>query len=225
VINADDDQGLRQVPITGEGVTGIPAPSGGGWKLNGAAKLNGTTLVLTPATKSAIGAAFWPTPVAAEGLDINYDALIDSGSGADGLTLTLADPARGAAATSIGAGGGGLGFSGVPGIAVALDTYRNAVNPSNNFIGISDGAGSTADRLHWLSTSTNVPPLRTAPRHVRATFTHGVLAVSVDGVSVLGTNVTLPGSVLVGFTGACGGLYDRHAVTNVSISASPAPHP
>jgi hypothetical protein len=222
VINADDDQGLRNVPVEGEGVNGVPGPAAGGWTLNGSAAMSGTTLVVTPATAGSVGSAFWPTPVASDGLDVNFDAAIDSGTGADGLTLTLANPAGGAAPTSLGAAGGGLGFSGIAGIAIALDTYQNSVNPSANFVGVSDGAGSAPDLLHWLATATNVPSLRGAPHHVRVTVSQGLLAVAVDGLPALSTSVSLPSNVLVGFTAGCGGQDDRHAVSGVSISAAPA---
>jgi hypothetical protein len=225
VINADDDVGLRNVPVQGEGVTGVPGPAAGGWTLNGSAAMSGTTLVVTPPTNNAVGSAFWPTPVTSDGLDINFDAAIDSGSGADGMTLTLANPAAGALATSIGAAGGGLGFSGISGVAVALDTYQNSANPSANFVGISDGAGSATDLLHWLATATNVPSLRGAPHHVRVTVNQGVLAVAIDGTPAASATVNLPASVLVGFTAGCGGLNDRHAVSGVSISAAPGSTP
>ena len=43
----------------------------------------------------------------------------------------------------------------------------------------------------------------------------------VDGVQVLTTPVTLGDPVLVGFSGACGGFSDRHAVSNVTIGTDP----
>ena len=221
VINADDNGGLRSVAIDGNGVSGIPAPPAGGWRINGNASLSGSTLVLTPAASSQQGSAFWPTAVSSQNLTINFDAAIGGGSGADGLTLALASPSAGATASSLGASGGGLGFSGIPGIAVALDTYQNSVNPSANFVGVTSGAGPAVDLLDWLATSTSVPPLRGAPHHVTVTVLQGLMTVAIDGVTYLSTFVTLPANVLVGFTGGCGGLTDTHAVSNVSISTDP----
>ena len=221
MINADDDGGLRSVAIDGNGVKGIPAPPAGGWTINGNASLSGSTLVLTPATSGQRGSAFWPTAVSSQSLTINFDAAIGGGSGADGLTLALASPSAGATASSLGASGGGLGFAGIPGIAVALDTYRNAANPSANFVGITSGAGQAVDLLNWLATSSSVPPLRGTPHHVTVTVLQGLMTVAIDGVTYLSTFVTLPANVLVGFTGGSGGLTDSHAVSNVSISAAP----
>jgi hypothetical protein len=199
----------------------VPSPLAGGWSLNGTAKIVSPTLQLTDAsTSGASGSGFWPTAVNSTYIQATFDALIDSGSGADGLTLTFANPVAGATPASLGTGGGGLGFSGIPGLAVALDTYQTSTNPSSNFVGISDG-GTTpgSDQLHWLATNTNVPALRGSPVHVVVTLASGVLAVSVNGSQVLSIAVALPPQVLVGFTGGNGGLTDRHAVTNVSIKS------
>src|SRR5262249_47029051 len=120
----------------------IPGPLAGGWTLNGSAALVDGSLVLTPATPSAVGSAFWPKAMPSVALDASFDLSIDGGNGADGLTLTLAD-ASSTAPTALGAAGGGLGFSGIQGIAIAFDTFQNGVNPSDNFVGIADGPGAT----------------------------------------------------------------------------------
>ena len=135
------------------------------------------------------------------------------------MTFILADPIRGATAASLGSAGGGLGFSGIPGVAVGLVTFTQA-NPSANFVGISNG-GTSGNSPNWLVTSSTVPPLRTAPRHIQVVVTSGSMTVSVDGVQVLSQAVTLPPNVLVGFSGGTGGLFDLHAVSNVSIISTP----
>ncbi len=72
-----------------------PSPMAGGWQLNGTAQLNSTgsppNLELTSATNYQAGSAFDPIPVGAVGITASFDAFIGSGSGADGLTFTLAD--------------------------------------------------------------------------------------------------------------------------------------
>src|ERR1039457_3624619 len=70
---------------------------------------------------------------------LEFDALLENGTGADGLTFALLNAASGA--PGLGASGGGLGFSGNSGVAVALDTYQNSQNPSANFVGVATGAG------------------------------------------------------------------------------------
>jgi hypothetical protein len=201
----------------------IPDPSAGGWTLNGSAAITGTTLNLTHGTTTnEAGSAFWPSSIATSQFTVSFDASIGGGSGADGLTMVLADPSRGAKATSLGANGGGLGFSGIPGLAVALDTYKNSVNPSNNFAGITDGPAQKADLLHWQQTTTAIPKLFGATRHLVVAYSAGTLTVSIDGATVMTRAVALPPRVLLGFSGGTGGLTDQHSISHFSISAGPA---
>lgn len=212
----------------GSSPTAIPSPVAGGWQLNGSASLipsaTPANLQLTPATTSQAGSAFWPTPVAGVGVTAAFDAFIGSGSGADGLTFTLAN-ASVTAPTALGASGGGEGFSGISGIAVSLDTYKNPVNPSSNFVGIATGPGPIPDELTYATTNSSIPALRNIVHHFVVTTFSGGLSVTMDGNQVLTYSVTLPASVLVGFTGGSGGLTDVHAVQNVSITAGTPPPP
>ncbi len=160
-------------------------------------------------------------------MSVEYDASITAGSGADGLALVIGDPAKGASATSLGVAGGGLGFSGIPGLAVALDEYKNNVNPSANFTGISDGPIATAtNELHWLATANLTAPLQGATHHVKVTTAAGTMTVSIDGTSVLSQAVTLPPSAFLGFSAGTGGATNRHAISHLVVKAgSEAPQP
>ena len=161
----------------------------GGWQLNGTAQLNTTAspanLQLTPATNWQAGSAFYPTPVAGVGITASFDAFIGSGSGADGLTFTLAD-ASVTQPTALGVNGGGEGFSGITGFAVSLDTWQNAVNPSNNFVGIANGSvPGAANELNYVATNTSIPPLRNTVHHFVVTTTSTGITVTMDGTQVL----------------------------------------
>ncbi len=207
----------------------IPSPTAGGWQLNGSSTLVSSSsppnLQLTAATANEAGSAFWPTAVPGVGISAAFDASIGSGTGADGLTFTLAD-ASATTPTALGSPGGGEGYAGIKGIAVSLDTYKNSVNPSNNFVGIATGQGSSAGTLQYVTTNSSIPSLRNTVHHfVVTTFSTG-LTVTMDGSQVLTYATTLPTSVLVGFTGGTGGSTDVHAVQNVSITAgAPPPAP
>jgi hypothetical protein len=207
----------------------IPSPTAGGWQLNGSSTLVSSAsppnLQLTAATANQAGSAFWPTAVPGVGISAAFDASIGSGTGADGLTFTLAD-ASATAPTALGQPGGGEGYAGIKGIAVSLDTFKNSVNPSNNFVGIATGQGPTAGTLQYVTTNSSIPSLRNTVHHfVVTTFSTG-LTVTMDGSQVLTYATSLPASVLVGFTGGTGGQTDIHAVQNVSISAgTPPPSP
>src|SRR5581483_11543568 len=192
----------------------VPDPTAGGWKFNGTAVLNASALQLTDATTTfAAGSAFWPTALDPRTLKIDFDATIGGGSGADGLAFVFGDATRGATASSLGYRGGGLGFSGIPGFAVALDTYKTSVNPSANFVGITDGPTSSGkDLMHWIGTANLTASLRSGTHHVTITTTATTLTVAVDGTQVLSKAVTMPTSAFLGFSGGSGGLTDRHAV-------------
>ena len=204
---------------TSQGSTSIPDPTAGGWQLNGTAVLASNELALTTATSHEAGSAFWPQPIDPRNMTVEFEASIGGGSGADGMAMVIADPSRGAAPTSLGSEGGGLGFSGIPGIAVALDEYKNTVNPSNNFTGVSDGptSSSSPDTLHWLSTANLISLLQGATNRVKVASAGGTVSVSVDGTQVLSQAVTLPSSAYIGFSGGTGGLNNRHAISHLSV--------
>lgn len=230
-INGDDSTGLHQVTFTGVG--SVPAPAAPSWSLNGNATFpSAGVLKLTGLTRSVAGSSFFTAPLdSSRHLTVAFDVTLSGGgtNGADGQTLVLADAAV-ARPTALGASGGGLGYSGIPGIAVAFDTYRGAVDPSANFVGIANGTNGAADRLFWLATSSAIPNLRTAVRHVVVDVSAGVMTVKIDGTQYLSQAVTLPPNVLLGFTGATGWVLDNHQVSNVVVSgdggtAPPPPPP
>ncbi len=223
-LNSDGPGGAVSVQLTGVAHNGgraaIPSPPLGGWQLNGSAALlgaaAGSLLQLTDTGTFEAGSAFWPTPLPSEGLAVEFDAVIGGGSGADGMALVLADAAK-SSPTALGPFGSALGFGGITGLGVALDTYLNEANPSDNFIGLTDGPLASG-MLHWLATSTLASPLRPGPTHVKVTTGAGVLTVWADGVQVLASATALPALVLVGFSGGTGGLTDQHAAANVSVT-------
>jgi len=158
----------------------------------------GGSLQLTPATTFLAGSEFWPTAIPSR-FTASFDATISNGSGADGLALDLINPSDGA--TALGAGGGGLGFSGLHGVAVTEDTWRNQGDPTNNFVGLADGPGTTADSLHYAGTDTAVPGLRNATHHLVVVVTPSEVKVSVGGSPALDvTGLSLPANVLLGFS-------------------------
>ena len=226
-ITGTDASGPHLVTFTGTGVgpRTVPDPATGGWTLNKPAQIVGNQLQLTAATDQfAAPSAFWPTAVGGSYLDVSFDATIDDaggapgGGGADGLTLTLADPKAGATPTSTGTSGSGLGWIGIPGVAIALDTFQNGSDPSDNFIGIASSAAQTGNQnIVWAATTTSVPPLRGTKRHVELKAALGQLSVFVDGTQVLTTPMTLPVGTLLGFTAGNGLIGDRHVVSNVSV--------
>ena len=235
-ITVNDGEGAHVVSLSGTGVssggaTSVPSPTAGGWTLLGNAAVVSSAspayLQLTNASSAGYeaGLAYYPTAVHGVGVTATFDALLENGTGADGLTFALLNAASGPPV--LGVDGGGLGFSGNSGIAVALDTYQNSQNPSANFVGVATGAGPQPDTLTWGATSTAVATLHdsSSPIHVVVTTTTTGVTVSVNGTQVLSWTGTVPTSAYLAFTGGDGGLTDLHAVENVTIAVNSASNP
>ena len=214
----DDIQSVRNVTIN----TGakLNDPTTTGWTRNGTATLSGADLALTQVGQLQLaGSSFNSSKIWTYGIHASFTTTIGGGSGGDGETFALQDASKGAV-TGLGYRGGGLGFVGLSGVAVGLDTYQNPGEPSANFVGII--TGGTADKPTYAATSTAIPNLRTGSHLVDIVVGNGKVTVSIDGTQYLDTRVTLPSTVLAGFTAGNGGNDDNHLVRGVSITAAAA---
>ncbi|MEV6924607.1 choice-of-anchor D domain-containing protein [Dactylosporangium sp. NPDC051485] len=212
-----DVHAVRNVQIVSGATTStLPAPPAANWTANGSTVITSGTVRLTAAQPEQTGTAIYATPLSPVRLNATFTIRIGDGTGADGLSFMLLDATK-SGPTSVGQGGGGLGFSGLSGVCVAFVTYPQPGYPSNNFVGISTaGAGRN---LTFAATATAIPNLRAGTHTVQVTAGgSGNLIVSIDGVKALDTTVALPASALVGFSGATGGSNDVHEVSNVNIS-------
>ena len=203
--------------------TSVPDPTAGGWQLNGSSAMSDTGLVLTPASSFLAGSAFWPKKIDPRSMTVEYEATVGGGSGADGVAMVIADPSRGAVPTSLGSEGGGLGFSGIPGDAIALDEFQDPGAPSDNFIGLSDGPASptTPNVLHWLATANLAVPIQGATNRVKVVTAGGQITVFVNGLEQIDQALTLPAGAYLGFSGGTGGLDNRHEISNLLVNLEP----
>ena len=210
-----------KVPLTGTGVAPLAGiavpPPGGGWRFNGSARMSAANLSLTQLKVGQAGTAVYSVPVpSAGGLKATFTAQLSGGTGADGLTFALLDAAQ-TTESGLGGAGGELGFGGLPGVAVTLDTFKDGPNyPSNSFVGIATGA---QNGLLTFARTANVPGLRGKAHVVGVTVAAGTITVTVDGKKVLSKAVTLPPSVRFAFTGANGAKTDDHVVSKVTLTA------
>jgi hypothetical protein len=203
----------RDIVITSGGTT--LARPGTGWRFNGSTTVAGSQTVLTPAAQYKAGTALYATPVGTDGLTASFNLSMSGGTGADGATFVLLDPAA-AYSTSVGAIGSGLGFGGLPGVAVTFVTYPEGGIASHNFVGI---ATSTAGgKPVFLSSTTKVPDLRAQDRDVVVSISGNKVSVAIDGTDVLSTAVAaLKPTATVGFSASTGGVTDVHAITDAQI--------
>ena len=198
----------------------IPAPSGGKWRLNGSASLSAGSVVLTRTRLKTAGSAIWPhTLRGITSLSASFDVQMDGGTGADGLTFAMINATVGRS-TALGKVGGGLGWAGIPGAAIALDTFQNPGDPSYNDIGLVTGFNpERPDQLTWVDSAAAIPQLRHGIRHITVVVVHGSLTVTVGAAVAFTAPLALPKNLLVGFTAATGARTDRHVVSNVNITA------
>ena len=221
-ITGDTGQGAMTENFVGTGgpANSILSPGSDSWTYNGTAIASGSAVQLnSESQQGAAGSVFYDNPVPSTGLSATFTAQLGPGTDGDGLTLALLDPTK-ATPTALGANGGGLGFSGLPGVAVSLQTSWNAQSNSTNFTGIVVGPGSGGDNVTYTATAEVPTPLRTGTHAVTVKVTGGDLVVNVDGTQLLDTPVTLPPQVLVGFTAGTGSLADTHTISGVQITTA-----
>ena len=208
------------VTLSGTGVApaqgqAIPGP-GGGWMLNGTAGLAGRTLSLVPSGRNRTASAVYAMPEPASGLTASFTARL---GGQGGLTFSLLS-AKSESPAAVGGAGGQLGFGGLHGVAVVLDTGRFPGQSSGNFAGIATGAAH--GRLVFAATTSHVPNLRSGSHAIGVTVASGRVSVKIDGQAVLSAKLAagaIPSPALVAFTGGSGADGGSQQVTGAVIGA------
>jgi hypothetical protein len=224
-VNADGTpQGAmyEQFTATGTGTAITTSAQTGPWKANGTAVLPGDgSIQLNQAIAGSAGSAVFTRPLLTEGLRATFTAKLGPGTGGDGLTLSLLDPAT-TTISALGATAAGLGIGGQPGVVVALSTGYNSTLHSSNFVGVGySTAGSSA--ISYLAAAKLSTSLRQGTHQVDVSVAGGHVVVSMDGVQLIDATPTLTSSALLAFSGATGGQVDAHAVNALVVSATPVP--
>ena len=221
-ITPDSGQGVMNEPITATGVPVLPAPPTS-WQAYGAATFPATpsgSIQLTPAVNTMAGAAFYTSAVPTNGLTATFTAQMSGGTGGDGFTFALVDSSKGAI-TKAGAVGGGMGFSGLPGVAVVGAASWNGKLGYGNYVCVAQGPGDGGQDVNCLAAAKLPSAWGSAAHQVSVTVAGGSVKVSVDGTQLLnyapGAGI-IPGSAFAGFTGSTGGLNNVIAVSAPSIA-------
>ncbi|MEZ0066637.1 hypothetical protein ABIA32_002649 [Streptacidiphilus sp. MAP12-20] len=218
-ITGNTGQGDLYVQLTGTGLATLPQPPTS-WTSNGSATLTTGSIQLTPATTNQSGSAFYSSAVKTDGLTASFTSTFSGGTGGDGATYALIDSTKGTA-TKTGATGGGMGFSGLPGLAVVLSRSWNGQTGMGNFVGIAQGPGSGTDNLTYLAWAKIPTSLETGSHPVTVTTAGGHVKVGVDGSQLLDyvpAAGVLPSNAYVGFTAATGASTDVHTMNNLTIT-------
>jgi hypothetical protein len=189
------------------------------WHFEGNARWDATGgwVELTTPTSYQAGTAF-QTSATVSSDDIEIEALVflSGGTGADGLSLTALDSSR--MTTFVGLTGGGLGYAGLPGFSIELDTWYNAEysdpTPDDH---LSFHLNGDQTKLQAWSA---VPELEDDAWHLLSVRVIGARArVDLDGVTYIDEDIAglTPFPAYVGFTASTGGLYNYHLVDSLTV--------
>ena len=190
------------------------------WNFEGAASWDNQNnwLQLTPPNTGLVGTAFQTsTTVPAGSVSIEFLFYIGDGSGADGISLTALDVNR--MSGFLGSSGGGIGYGGLPGWTIEVDTYYNG----------DQGDPTSSDHLsfHFDGDKTN-PTVWAVLPEMEDTGWHTMnvevaapnVRVQIDGVTYIDQNLSgnFNFPAYVGFTAGTGALTNRHLIDSLEVT-------
>lgn len=187
------------------------------WQYTGRANWDATNgwLELTDTTRYISGTAFQTSEtVSSDNVSIGFSFFASGGSsgGADGLSVTAIDTSR--MTTYQGSNGGSIGYGGLPGWSIEVDTWHNAEynEPTTSdhvtFIidGASTGLGEVSAAIHEVEDG--------QWHDMQVDVVGQQVTVSIDGIVYIDDPVpaltTFPAHV--GFTAATGNVTNNHYI-------------
>ncbi len=184
--------------------------SAAGIQMNGNTKLNGTRLQLTDTSVGhQTASAYWTTPVNVQSFTNDFTFQLTNPN-ADGFAFFL----QNAGLTAMGAGGGGLGSSGVrPSVAVKFDLYDN-MGEGNNSTGLFSNGAAPALPATTLGGGVNLHSGDILQVHMvynGTTLTMTITDTANPSLTyMIGWPINIPGTVggnaaYAGFSAATGG--------------------
>jgi len=192
------------------------------WNFEGSASYDAANgwVVVTPNAIDQSGTAFQTgSTVLADNVSIAVSFYASGGTGADGLSLTALDTTR--MTGFVGSAGGGLGYQGLPGWSIEIDTWYNAelADPTaEDHVSLHfDGAASEVQA--WAA----LPDVEDGQWHtLDVTVVAPRVQVALDGVLYLDQDV--PGTyafpAYIGFTAATGQATNAHWVDALTVRRS-----
>ena len=192
------------------------------WNFEGSASYDAANgwVVVTPNAIDQSGTAFQTaSTVMADNVSIAFSFYASGGTGADGLSVTALDTTR--MTGFVGSAGGGLGYQGLPGWSVEIDTWFNAelADPTAEDHVSLHFDGASADVRAWAA----VPDVEDGQWHtLDVTVVAPRVQVALDGVLYLDQDV--PGTyafpAYIGFTAATGQATNAHWVDALTVTRS-----
>lgn len=189
------------------------------WNFEGSANWDsGNSWVeLTGPSIDQAGTAFQTsTTVDADNVSIEFQFFVSGGSGADGFSLTALDSTR--MTGFVGSTGGGIGYAGLPGWSIEVDTYYNGAyyDPTTaDHLSVHIDGDNTA-YVAWSA----LPEMEDGSWHTMAvTMSGGWLTVEIDGTAYIDQAVSGISNfpAYVGFTAATGSLTNYHLIDALEV--------
>jgi len=195
-----------------------------GWLLGGDAAFDGTAqrVRLTSAAQNQSGSLFWTTPIAVTSMHARFRVFIGGGNGADGVALVLAQTSTPNTGLQPTGSGGKLGYRGMTGVAVELDTYRNGMEPAAEHVALT----RASDGAHVVYAAPPVTLDCDCVRTVDVWLKEGRVRVRIDDQATLDEPIapgdfTAGDTYYLGFTAATGGRDNQHAILESLFVAGP----
>jgi hypothetical protein len=190
------------------------------WHFEGSARWDASNswVELTTPSYNLAGTAFQTgSAVSADNVNVSFSFFVSGGSGADGFSVTALDVAR--MTSFVGETGGGIGYIGMPGWTVEVDTWHN---PENNDPTPEDHVsvhldGNARDVLAWAT----LPEMEDGNWHTMDLSVVGThVTTRIDGVIHIDQEVPgiTPFSAYVGFTAATGGSTNYHLIDALEVT-------
>jgi hypothetical protein len=202
------------------------------WQFNGSATWDNVVMsgVLTQNASTQAGSIIYKRALVADAFEVGFDFRITgSGSSGDGMGFVIETDGN----DQVGAGGGGLGMTGLHGYGVELDTFNSGCGDDNgNHAAVNQlvpcgGAQPTKIRASTLL-NTAIGILSDGDWwHGRVQLINGALTVRIDrnnsNNSPVLAGVSLPGFVsgtpyYFGFVASTGTFTEKHEIRNVTVT-------
>ncbi|MES2642940.1 MAG: hypothetical protein V4850_25880 [Myxococcota bacterium] len=190
------------------------------WNFEGSARWDGGNgwVELTQPLEGQSGTAFQTaTTVSADNVSIDFSFYVSGGSGADGISVTALDSSR--MAGFVGDSGGGMGYGGLPGWSVEVDTYYNYDygDPTEGDHVSIHFDGQPMNPAAWAA----LPEMEDGAWHaMTVTVLARRVTVAIDGVTYIDQNLSglTPFPAYVGFTAGTGSLTNYHLIDALTVT-------
>jgi hypothetical protein len=189
------------------------------WNFEGTAMWDAASgwVELTGPYTDQAGTAFQTTTtVSSDAVNIEFSFYVSGGTGADGMSLTALDADR--MSSFVGSSGGGIGYAGLPGWSIEIDTWYNSVHndPTTEDHLSVHFDGDVGSPVTWAT----LPDMEDGLWHLANIEVRGShMTVSIDGVDYIDQEIsgltTFP--AYVGFTGATGSVTNYHLIDALEV--------